>query len=41
MYCQMEPLAAERQNELNRLETKLGTTFLNKTLLNQALTHSS
>ena len=37
----MEPLSPERQNELNRLETKLGTTFLNKTLLNQALTHSS
>ncbi|MFA4844062.1 MAG: ribonuclease III [Candidatus Margulisiibacteriota bacterium] len=37
----MEPLVPERQNELIRLETKLGTNFLNKTLLNQALTHSS
>lgn len=32
---------SERQNELNRLENKLGINFFNKNLLNQALTHSS
>lgn len=37
----MEPLSAEREKELQEIEKKLGSSFLNKQLLNQALTHSS
>ncbi len=34
-------ISKEREKELRELERKLGITFLNKALLNQALTHSS
>jgi len=34
-------ISKERERELTELEKKLGVTFLNKALLNQALTHSS
>ena len=37
----MEPLAPEREKALQELEKKLGLSFLNKSLLNQALAHSS
>jgi len=37
----MEQLSAKRKEELQEFEKKLGTSFLNKTLLNQSLTHSS
>ena len=37
----MEQISSERQNELNELESKLGTTFQNKQIFNQSLTHSS
>jgi len=37
----MEPLSPEREKELHELEKELSAPFLNKNLLNQALTHSS
>lgn len=37
----MEQIAPEREKELQEIEKKLGTSFLNKVLLNQSLTHSS
>jgi ribonuclease-3 len=37
----MEQISPERQTELTALETRLGAAFLNKLILNQALTHSS
>ncbi len=37
----MDSISPHREKELHELEKKLGTTFLNKALLNQALTHSS
>jgi len=37
----MEPLSPEREKETGELERKLGLSFHNKHLLNQALTHSS
>ncbi len=37
----MEQLSAKREEVLSELEKKLGTSFLNKALLNQSLTHSS
>ena len=37
----MEQLSPPRQEELLGLEKKLGTSFVNKALLNQSLTHSS
>ncbi|MDD5382278.1 MAG: ribonuclease III [Candidatus Margulisbacteria bacterium] len=37
----MEQLSPEREKELQELESKIKTSFLNKILLNQALTHSS
>src|SRR3989339_1080576 len=38
MVCQMD---VERQSQLQEIEEKLGTSFVRKELLNQALTHSS
>ncbi len=37
----MMQISPQRENELNELEQKIGTSFLNKALLNQALLHSS
>lgn len=37
----MMQISPQRENELNELENKIGTSFLNKALLNQALLHSS
>lgn len=37
----MEQLGPDREKKLQELEAKLGVSFLNKSLLNQALTHSS
>jgi len=37
----MERISPEREKQLQELEAKLGTSFLNKELLNQCLTHSS
>jgi ribonuclease III len=37
----MEQLSPERQELLREFEQKLGTSFLNRPLLNQSLTHSS
>ncbi|MFH1362019.1 MAG: ribonuclease III domain-containing protein, partial [bacterium] len=37
----MEQLSGSRQKELQEIEQKIGTSFLRKTLLNHALTHSS
>lgn len=37
----MEPLSPEREKELHELENKLSAPFLNKSILNQSLTHSS
>ncbi len=37
----MEQLSPDREKRLAELEKKLGTSFLNKNLLNQSLTHSS
>ncbi len=37
----MEQISPRRREELNEIERKLGTVFLNKSLLNQSLTHSS
>lgn len=37
----MEQIAPQREKELNEIEKILGTSFLNKVLLNQSLTHSS
>lgn len=37
----MEQFDPQREKELQEIEKKLGTSFLNKTLLNQSLTHSS
>ena len=37
----MEQFSPEREKELQEVEKKLGTAFLNKAILNQALTHSS
>lgn len=37
----MEQIAPGREKELQEIEKKLGTSFLNKVLLNQSLTHSS
>lgn len=37
----MEQLSAKREEELREFEKKLGTSFLNRILLNQSLTHSS
>ena len=37
----MEQISPQREKELHEVEKKLGTSFLNKTLLNQSLTHSS
>lgn len=37
----MDALSPEREKELHDFEIKLGVTFLNLNLLNQALTHSS
>jgi len=37
----MEQMPAEREKELNEIEKRLGTSFLNKALLNHSLTHSS
>jgi len=37
----MEQISAEREKELREIEEKLGISFLNKSLLNQSLTHSS
>ncbi|MFH1709983.1 MAG: ribonuclease III [bacterium] len=34
-------LAPRREKQLQELEDKIGTTFLNRSLLNQSLTHSS
>ena len=37
----MNELSLDREKLLNEFENKLGTSFLNKALLNQSLTHSS
>jgi len=37
----MEQFSSHREKELLEIEKKLGTSFLNKALLNQSLTHSS
>ena len=37
----MKPISLQREKELQELEKKLGASFLNRVLLNQALTHSS
>ena len=37
----MELISAEREKELQEIEKKLGVSFLNKSLLNQPLTHRS
>ena len=37
----MDQISPEREKELHEIEKKLGTSFLNKGILNQALTHSS
>ena len=37
----MEQIAPQRKNELQEIEKKLGTSFHNKSLFNQSLTHSS
>lgn len=37
----MEHISLEREKELQEIENKLGTIFINKTLLNQSFTHSS
>jgi ribonuclease-3 len=37
----MEQISPQREKELHECEKKLGTSFLNKRLMNQSLTHSS
>ncbi|MBU1026497.1 MAG: ribonuclease III [Candidatus Margulisbacteria bacterium] len=37
----MEHISPQREKELQEIEKKLGAAFLNRTLLNQSLTHSS
>jgi ribonuclease-3 len=37
----MEEISPQREGELQEIEKKLGTSFLNKALLNKSLTHSS
>jgi ribonuclease-3 len=37
----MSQASSQREKQLNEIERKLGTSFLNKSLLNQALVHSS